>query len=102
MDNKIFERKNKKCKLSIRGNKRGELINMPENEQEQLVKKIVKTFNFDSKFYQIGDIIESDNRHFLVLSIERVRLFETSVVVRSEEHTSELQSRGHLVCSLLH
>src|SRR5690625_5997560 len=22
--------------------------------------------------------------------------------VRSEEHTSELQSRGHLVCSLLH
>jgi len=54
---------------------------MPENEQEQLVKKIVKTFNFDSKFYQIGDIIESDNRHFLVLSIERVRLFETSVVV---------------------
>src|SRR5690625_5677075 len=77
MDNKIFERKNKKCKLSIRGNKRGELINMPENEQEQLVKKIVKTFNFDSKFYQIGDIIESDNRHFLVLSIERVRLFET-------------------------
>src|SRR5690625_11317 len=27
---------------------------------------------------------------------------ETSIYVRSEEHTSELQSRGHLVCRLLH
>src|SRR5690625_6965191 len=27
---------------------------------------------------------------------------EVKVWVRSEEHTSELQSRGHLVCSLLH
>src|SRR5690625_5931636 len=26
---------------------------------------------------------------------------EHTVVVRSEEHTSELQSRGHLVCRLL-
>src|SRR5690625_6429862 len=25
----------------------------------------------------------------------------TSVTIRSEEHTSELQSRGHLVCRLL-
>src|SRR5690625_4881637 len=29
------------------------------------------------------------------------RLDETYVKVRSEEHTSELQSRGHLVCRLL-
>src|SRR6266702_5956484 len=28
-------------------------------------------------------------------------LIETSAPVRSEEHTSELQSRGHLVCRLL-
>src|SRR5690625_6364617 len=27
---------------------------------------------------------------------------DTSVVLRSEEHTSELQSRGNLVCRLLH
>src|SRR5690625_6149794 len=27
---------------------------------------------------------------------------DSYVVVRSEEHTSELQSRGHLVCRLLH
>src|SRR5690625_6559194 len=28
--------------------------------------------------------------------------FVRSLVQRSEEHTSELQSRGHLVCRLLH
>src|SRR5690625_6505526 len=28
--------------------------------------------------------------------------FEDSFAGRSEEHTSELQSRGHLVCRLLH
>src|SRR5439155_24550127 len=30
-----------------------------------------------------------------------VRLVETATGQRSEEHTSELQSRGHLVCRLL-
>src|SRR5437870_10806883 len=29
------------------------------------------------------------------------RLLEPGFVARSEEHTSELQSRGHLVCRLL-
>src|SRR5690625_6925001 len=33
--------------------------------------------------------------------IERVKQINKPVV-RSEEHTSELQSRGHLVCRLLH
>src|SRR5690625_5807957 len=32
------------------------------------------------------------------LTVERIRMMETR---RSEEHTSELQSRGHLVCRLL-
>src|SRR5437870_11086603 len=30
-----------------------------------------------------------------------LQLWVPSVTVRSEEHTSELQSRGHLVCRLL-
>src|SRR5207253_5515970 len=30
------------------------------------------------------------------------RTQEVSAISRSEEHTSELQSRGHLVCRLLH
>src|SRR5690625_7022606 len=38
-----------------------------------------------------------------VRSIERLNLIliPSLVLVRSEEHTSELQSRGHLVCRLL-
>src|SRR5437660_10960960 len=32
---------------------------------------------------------------------EKVQPFEHSDIRRSEEHTSELQSRGHLVCRLL-
>src|SRR5690625_6997217 len=31
----------------------------------------------------------------------RVDVLSTDTAVRSEEHTSELQSRGHLVCRLL-
>src|SRR5439155_22338445 len=34
-------------------------------------------------------------------AISRGRPREIAVEVRSEEHTSELQSRGHLVCRLL-
>src|SRR5690625_5611320 len=30
-----------------------------------------------------------------------VRMIDRSILDRSEEHTSELQSRGHLVCRLL-
>src|SRR5690625_6332589 len=32
---------------------------------------------------------------------ERNHIYKTAVSERSEEHTSELQSRGHLVCRLL-
>src|SRR5437870_10599840 len=39
----------------------------------------------------------SRNSRFLNLSVE----FCGAPAVRSEEHTSELQSRGHLVCRLL-
>src|SRR5437870_8075839 len=42
---------------------------------------------------------------FLLLDKERrflrLRLLQRSELLRSEEHTSELQSRGHLVCRLL-
>src|SRR5690625_7498012 len=33
--------------------------------------------------------------------VEAARCCRRGVLVRSEEHTSELQSRGHLVCRLL-
>src|SRR2546429_8712572 len=37
----------------------------------------------------------------LVLQLERLRPHDFAVHLRSEEHTSELQSRLHLVCRLL-
>src|SRR5690625_6904478 len=37
----------------------------------------------------------------IVLSLCSERLYKKPVLPRSEEHTSELQSRGHLVCRLL-
>src|SRR5439155_23039331 len=37
--------------------------------------------------------------HRLTASVDE--LLDADAVVRSEEHTSELQSRGHLVCRLL-
>src|SRR5690625_6240752 len=40
------------------------------------------------------------NKHFFT-SMTRKRPFITLKQARSEEHTSELQSRGHLVCRLL-
>src|SRR5207253_4196238 len=36
-----------------------------------------------------------------VVTLENIRKSYGRRVVRSEEHTSELQSRGHLVCRLL-
>src|SRR5439155_8086170 len=37
----------------------------------------------------------------LGLAYEAILLFTSFLAPRSEEHTSELQSRGHLVCRLL-
>src|SRR5690625_5826912 len=46
-----------------------------------------------SDYFAALDVIDAKDA-----GIERLR---ATVVVRSEEHTSELQSRGHLVCRLL-
>src|SRR5690348_17880619 len=57
---------------------------------------------------QLGDVREADDRHALeLLAVERRPLEQVGEllaergVVRSEEHTSELQSPVHLVCRLL-
>src|SRR5690625_6485768 len=39
--------------------------------------------------------------HYVVMSYSRKSEEYTMLLLRSEEHTSELQSRGHLVCRLL-
>src|SRR2546422_3960628 len=54
-------------------------------------------FPYTTLFRSIpDDALAVDNRRFFTLTVgERVQ------VLRSEEHTSELQSRLHLVCRLL-
>src|SRR5690625_6820819 len=37
----------------------------------------------------------------IILELVRVQILDDVLDLRSEEHTSELQSRGHLVCRLL-
>src|SRR5690625_6103612 len=41
------------------------------------------------------------NRHYHFDAAEAVSVAELAIDIRSEEHTFELQSRGHLVCRLL-
>src|SRR5690625_7361181 len=45
--------------------------------------------------------LDSDRVVRMKASVREVVAGSTAGVVRSEEHTSELQSRGHLVCRLL-
>src|SRR5690625_5604049 len=52
---------------------------------------------------QIGGGIRSAEtiEHYLQAGVQYVIIGTKAVKERSEEHTSELQSRGHLVCRLL-
>src|SRR5690625_5666270 len=46
----------------------------------------------------LEEVMRCYNKHLLTVSTGGVR---HGMLIRSEEHTSELQSRGHLVCRLL-
>src|SRR5690625_7116372 len=50
---------------------------------------------------QIGWDNTSESARWMVRAFCEDAPEETLLVTRSEEHTSELQSRGHLVCRLL-
>src|SRR5690625_638751 len=53
---------------------------LDDERQQRVIRALFRSGNFDDiRLFRDGDIL----------------------VVRSEEHTSELQSRGHLVCRLL-
>src|SRR5690606_17929706 len=55
-------------------------------------------------FYGFSDIIVSPHvkcRNFRILLRPRCKEYDESLLQRSEEHTSELQSRENLVCRLL-
>src|SRR5690625_5782966 len=55
----------------------------------------IQCFQNKALFQRNVHLVQTLNQSCHVIS------FEPSVRLRSEEHTSELQSRGHLVCRLL-
>src|SRR5690625_6233963 len=70
---------------------------------EQIEAAAAKTIT--AKMYEDGyaDVFEGDDRwkNLPTPKSTKFEWDEDSTYVRSEEHTSELQSRGHLVCRLL-
>src|SRR3989449_3909368 len=58
-------------------------------------------FPYTTLFRSVAMITTSQTRSPPAAKRSRLRLLASSIRVRSEEHTSELQSRLHLVCRLL-
>src|SRR5690625_3120085 len=65
-------------------------------DDERLKNPDGRLDHFDEMLARIRDIRASEKRFY-----QKVRDLFALSVDRSEEHTSELQSRGHLVCRLL-
>src|SRR5690625_6475176 len=63
-----------------------------QNKEKALV--MLKTKLYDMEMEKIRSERAADRK-------SQVSTGDRSAKIRSEEHTSELQSRGHLVCSLL-
>src|SRR5690625_5299625 len=64
---------------------------------DQLIGIVVGIFTFSALIFRpyAGQTLETKGRQFVYM------IGLSIFVIRSEEHTSELQSRGHLVCRLL-
>src|SRR5437870_11300764 len=78
-----------------------------KNNQRTLVTTLTKRMAEDLAEFLARNEVRVRYMHSEIEGLERtelirqLRLGEFDALVRSEEHTSELQSRGHLVCRLL-
>src|SRR5690625_5996701 len=76
----------------------------------------VDSFELDAKGFEIGSVVCGDSKENIDFSYDgekllvhlphslqqdQERTISINYIAKSEEHTSELQSRGHLVCRLL-
>src|SRR5690625_5436963 len=83
----------------------------PEGDQPRAIEQLVNQVNEGNnhltllgatgtgKTFTVSNVIEQINRPTLVIAHNKT--LAGQLYSRSEEHTSELQSRGHLVCRLL-
>src|SRR5690625_1675077 len=109
------------CKVSCRRTQRGielsftksgsrEVITILKYLDRQLTKRERRTVirylrqykNLEAIIYSKEmDLIPSRSSEFKETPVQESNEFHSQAEERSEEHTSELQSRGHLVCRLL-
>src|SRR5690625_5809699 len=72
-----------------------------EQLKEPFLKKFRFTFREKKKFQKNLTLFNTGFNSHLILKTLHFPPREDNLYMRSEEHTSELQSRGHLVCRLL-
>src|SRR5690554_6021416 len=96
-------------KEMVSTNALAEAMSTKASSATDMVKKLADKSYVDYKKYQ-GAILTDAGNKIAINVIRKHRLWEVFLVdklcfswdeVRSEEHTSELQSRPHLVCRLL-
>src|SRR5690625_6343284 len=93
-DKQIYERVKKE--IEEKENKRSKNKKLPVS-LIIIFTLIIGSFVYVNKDIILDDFFASGTEE----NNEEFKIEENEVVIRSEEHTSELQSRGHLVCRLL-
>src|SRR5690625_5542155 len=73
------------------------LVSRTAANLKEAVTEIIETTNNRQVNYLVADMKNSSEIKQVVSSLKQ----KHEKIDRSEEHTSELQSRGHLVCRLL-
>src|SRR5690625_5997490 len=84
----------KEAQIENRRDEVAELDTLVETLQRNLLKNTQQLEQLDGR----KQVLHERTKHF---SENKQKLEEQAKDARSEEHTSELQSRGHLVCRLL-
>src|SRR5690625_2880249 len=82
---------------SVKGKRREKILQDIKDQKIDLVVGTHALIQDDVHFHHLGFIIIDEQHRF---GVEQRRMLRDKGL-RSEEHTSELQSRGHLVCRLL-
>src|SRR5690625_3772313 len=74
-----------------------------ENEEKEQVKDIIKDIDYTNTNNENVEVDEHEGeiKAHVTWSAQNKENLSKYEETRSEEHTSELQSRGHLVCRLL-
>src|SRR5690625_6683187 len=80
-------------------------VMLEKNIRSRLIRKFLNMTPTFFERYRTGDLMARSTNDLKAISLTAgfgiLTLVDSTTFMRSEEHTSELQSRGHLVCRLL-